>query len=164
MICRVKALGAGGALQQHLQDVGRNPQGRVRAVAGAARRLPWATSLTPAGRKWNNVLPPDASLNAESTIRQAVASLALAAQPEQIILFGSHARGTADARSDIDLLVIERKVDDRAAEMVRLRRALRPLPAAFDVLVYSREEVERWGRQPGSALYWALKEGKVMYG
>ena len=53
---------------------------------------------------------------------------------------------------------------NRAAEMVRLRRLLRELPAAFDVLVYSQDEVARWGRQPGTALYWALKEGKVLHG
>lgn len=53
---------------------------------------------------------------------------------------------------------------NRAAEMVRLRRLLRELPAAFDVLVYSQDEVARWGRQPGTARYWALKEGKVLHG
>jgi hypothetical protein len=48
--------------------------------------------------------------------------------------------------------------------MVRLRRRLQPLAAAFDLLVYSRDEVARWGGQPGTALYWALKEGKVLHG
>ncbi len=32
-----------------------------------------------------------------------------------------------------------------------------------DVLVYSQEEVEEWGHLPGTALYSALKEGKVIY-
>lgn len=103
-------------------------------------------------------------MNAKSTIDSAVRLIAGAAKPEQIILFGSHARGDADAGSDIDLLVIESEVADRAGEMVRLRRVLRPLGVAFDVLVYSRDEVERWGHQPGSALYWALKEGTLVYG
>lgn len=98
------------------------------------------------------------------TIREAVDLLAADPLPKQIILFGSQARGDSDADSDIDLLVIEPEVPDRGAEMVRLRRLLRPLPAAFDVLVYSRDEVARWGGQPGSALYWALKEGKVLHG
>lgn len=99
-----------------------------------------------------------------SLIASAVRLLADAAHPDRIVLFGSHARGDADEGSDIDLLVIEPEVEDRAREMVRLRRVLRPLRVPFDVLVYSREEVERWGKQPGSALYWALKEGKVLYG
>lgn len=99
-----------------------------------------------------------------SVIDSAVRLIAEAAQPEQIVLFGSHARGDASAGSDVDLLVIEPHVSDRAREMVRLRRLLRPLRVPFDVLVYSRDEVEHWGRQPGSALYWALKEGTVVYG
>jgi predicted nucleotidyltransferase len=98
------------------------------------------------------------------TIRDAVDLLAADPLPKQIILFGSQARGDCDADSDIDLLVIEPEVADRGAEMVRLRRLLQPLAAAFDLLVYSRDEVARWGGQPGTALYWALKEGKVLHG
>jgi predicted nucleotidyltransferase len=97
-------------------------------------------------------------------IDSAVRALSDASDPEQIILFGSHARGDARDDSDIDLLVIERQVEDRAREMVRLRRVLRPLRIPVDLLVYSRADVERWGDQPGSALYWALREGKVVYG
>jgi hypothetical protein len=47
--------------------------------------------------------------------------------------------------------------------MVRLRRLLRPLRIPVDVLVFSSEEVARWGDQPGSALYWALREGKAVH-
>lgn len=103
-------------------------------------------------------------MNTASIIDQAVDRLAADPRARRIILFGSQARGDADAGSDIDLLVIEADVTDRAAEMVRLRRLLRPLPAAFDVVVYSQDEVDRWGPQPGTALYWALKEGKVLHG
>lgn len=95
----------------------------------------------------------------------AVQALAQAApQAEQIVLFGSHARGDADDGSDFDFLVIEPVVENRAREMVRLRRALRPLRVPADILVYSRDEVTRWGQQPGTALYWALKEGRVVHG
>lgn len=97
-------------------------------------------------------------------IQPALQALIEAAQPERIILFGSHARGDAREDSDLDFLVIEAHVDDRAKEMVRLRRALRPLRIPADVLVYSSEDVEKWGDQPGSALYWALREGRVVYG
>ena len=75
----------------------------------------------------------------------------------------SYARGDAGEDSDLDLLIIEPQVADRAAEMVRLRRALRPLRIPVDVLVYSADEVARWGGQPGSALYWALREGRQVY-
>ena len=97
-------------------------------------------------------------------ITNAVKRIAEASQPEQILLFGSHARGEAHDDSDLDLLVIETEVTDRAAEMVRLRRLLRPLRIPVDLLVYSRSDIDRWGHQPGSALFWALREGKMMYG
>lgn len=99
-----------------------------------------------------------------ATLQPALQTLIEAARPERIILFGSHARGDAREDSDWDFLVIESQVEDRAKEMVRLRRALRPLRIPVDVLVYSTEDVARWGDQPGSALYWALREGKVVYG
>jgi uncharacterized protein len=100
-----------------------------------------------------------------ATLAAAVETLAKAApNAEQILLFGSYARGDAHAQSDLDFLVIERTVENRAREMVRLRRALRPLGVAADVLVYSSEEVNRWGQQPGTALYWALREGRVVHG
>ena len=31
------------------------------------------------------------------------------------------------------------------------------------MLVYSRAEVNQWGHQPGTALYWALREGRVVH-
>ena len=97
-------------------------------------------------------------------VSDAVQLLAQAAPgAEQIVLFGSHARGTADEQSDLDFLVIETHVENRAHEMVRLRRALRSLPVPVDVLVYSRAEVDRWRNESGSALYWALKEGVVVH-
>ena len=100
-----------------------------------------------------------------ATLAAAIETLTRAApSAEQILVFGSHAREQAGQDSDLDLLVIEPTVENRAREMVRLRRALRPLRLPVDVLVYSRAEVDRWGGQPGTALYWALREGRVVYG
>lgn len=79
-----------------------------------------------------------------ANLQTALQTLIEAAKPERIILFGSHARGDASEESDLDLLVIEAHVPDRAREMVRLRRALRPLRIPVDVLVYSTEDVARW--------------------
>jgi uncharacterized protein len=97
-------------------------------------------------------------------IATAVHALAEAAQPERIILFGSYARGDAREDSDLDFLVIESEVADRAREMVRLRRVLRPLRLPVDLLVFSVGDVARWGQEPGGVLYWALREGRTVYG
>ena len=99
------------------------------------------------------------------TIGKAVSALVTAApNAEQIVLFDSYANGLADEGSDLDFLVIESEVTNRAQEMVRLRRSLRSLRIPVDILVYSRAEVAQWGQQTGTALYWALKEGRVVHG
>lgn len=59
-----------------------------------------------------------------SIVERAGSVLADAARsPARVILFGSGARGEADADSDLDFLLIERSFDDRIAEAVHLRRA-----------------------------------------
>ena len=89
--------------------------------------------------------------------------LVAAAKPQRIILFGSHARGDAGPDSDFDLMVIERSVTDRAAEMVRLRRALLPLEIPVDVLVVTEEKFNHWQDTPGNIYFEAALEGRVLY-
>ena len=97
------------------------------------------------------------------TIAQAVEVLRKATKPQKIILFGSHARGRARADSDVDFLVVERRVRNVAAEMVRLRRLLSPLRIPVDVVVVSARHFAEWCDTPGNVLYEAASEGKVVY-
>jgi len=99
----------------------------------------------------------------EETIQQAVARLVAAANPSKVILFGSYARGDATEDSDLDLMVIEREVVNQFDEMVRLRNAMGDMPVGVDLLVYSDREASRRSQVPGTLLYWAFKEGRVMY-
>jgi predicted nucleotidyltransferase len=83
--------------------------------------------------------------------------------PEQIILFGSHASGNAGADSDVDLLVIENDVDAPRRESVRLRNALRGLLVPVDVLVATSEQVERYRDAVGLIYHSILRDGRVIY-
>ena len=96
-------------------------------------------------------------------LQTAVERVLAVAQPLQIILFGSYARGDADAESDIDLLIVENEVADRGQEMLRLTRSIGYLGLGVDVLVYSEQEAMRRGQVPGTLLHHALREGKVLY-
>jgi len=100
-------------------------------------------------------------LTDEQTIRKAVSLLLEAAPKSRVILFGSHARGEADPDSDVDFLVIEPEVENRYAEMVRLREVLRPLFIPVDVLVVSQEKFDYWRDTPNTVYHQAAKDGKV---
>ena len=87
--------------------------------------------------------------------------------PEQVILFGSRARGDERENSDIDLVVVEAEPfgpeRSRHREMVRLYHAVAGFPVPTDVLVYSHEDVDYWRNSLNHVLARALREGKVLY-
>lgn len=103
----------------------------------------------------------------DALLQQMVKVIVDEANPEQVILFGSHARGDASADSDVDLVVVEAapfdENRDRCAEAVRLWRALANFPVPKDILVYSSDEVEYWRSSINNVLARALREGKVLY-
>lgn len=83
--------------------------------------------------------------------------------PEQIILFGSQARREADARSDVDLLVVMPDAVDRRRAAIAITRALGDIPIANDVIVTTPTEIARRGNVVGSVLRPALREGRILY-
>ena len=95
-------------------------------------------------------------------IDEAARRIADAAPGARVILFGSHARGEAGPDSDVDLLVVEPRVDDRNGEIVRLQRVLAPLRLPADVIVVSEAHVEEWGDVASTMLHDALREGRVL--
>ena len=99
----------------------------------------------------------------EETIQRAVELLKGAAAPTRIILFGSYARGDARENSDLDFLVTEPVVTARRREMARLSDVLRPLRVPVDVLVVSDQVFDRWRDIPGTVLFEASREGKLLY-
>jgi uncharacterized protein len=98
----------------------------------------------------------------EAVIAEAGRRLLAAAPDARVILFGSAVRGDMNQDSDLDFVVVEREVDDRHAEQIRLRRELRPLGIPVDVLVYSEAQVQEWGQVYGTVLHTALTEGRVL--
>lgn len=99
-------------------------------------------------------------------IQQAIDRIVSAAsQPSKVILFGSYARGDAGEHSDLDIMVVEPVVADRALKMLRLQQAIGwiGVDVDVDVLVYSEAEFEQRKNWCSTPVYWALREGKVVY-
>ena len=92
---------------------------------------------------------------------QRVASAA--SRPATVIVFGSYARGDATEASDLDLVVVEPELVDKAAEYLRLKAAVGRIGVGVDLLLFARPDFERRSQVPGTLPYWAKKEGKVLH-
>lgn len=99
----------------------------------------------------------------DERIEEAARALALAARaPARVFLFGSRARGEGRADSDVDLLVIEREVENGFEESIRLARVAAELRVPADVIVVSEQQVAEWGDVSGTMLRDALTEGRML--
>ena len=96
-------------------------------------------------------------------LEQITQKLVETLNPEQIILFGSHAYGEPNEDSDIDLLVIVSQSNE--ARYRRSRQAykvLRGIGVPKDILVMTRAEVERKANVASSLVYQVLHQGKIL--
>lgn len=100
---------------------------------------------------------------AEATILQMVTRIVERFQPDKIILFGSHARGTAGPDSDVDLLVVMRVEGSRRRQAAAIDGALLDRELPLDLVVITPEELARDKDRIGSIVRPALREGRVLY-
>jgi uncharacterized protein len=100
----------------------------------------------------------------EELLNEMTRRLVVELQPEQVILFGSRAWGTPREDSDVDLLLILPTGAERGADVeLRARRCLRGLGIAKDVLVRTRDQVERLRGVRASLEAEILSRGRVLY-
>jgi len=100
----------------------------------------------------------------EEDIQEMARRIVAEANPIKVILFGSRAGGTARQRSDVDLLVIQQDPVKEREEAARLRRLLRDFRLPIDIVVVGQAFADRYWDIPGSVLYPAFREGRVLYG
>lgn len=103
----------------------------------------------------------------EQLFKEMTATIECEIKPRKIILFGSHARGTARHDSDLDFLIIE---DDsftakrsRRLEMAQLLMLFPNLSIPIVFLVYSSEEVSKYGSSKNHLVSHILREGRTLY-
>lgn len=84
--------------------------------------------------------------------------------PEQIILFGSHAWGEPSNGSDIDVMVIVSESDLSDYQRALLgHRCLSGLGVAKDVIVRTRTEFDSLKAVPASLEYKVAHQGRLLY-
>ena len=87
--------------------------------------------------------------------------------PDEVILFGSHAKGCGRPDSDVDFIVVMPDGEEtrlgRRRITGRLYRRLGSFPVSKDILVYTRGEVERWRGVPGHVVATGVDEGRRVY-
>jgi predicted nucleotidyltransferase len=96
-------------------------------------------------------------------LSEVVERIARQFEPLRIIIFGSWARGQARPDSDLDLLVVLPRVDNKRQAAIRIGNALSDLPVSKDIVVTTPEEIAARGDVIGQVLRPALREGKVVY-
>lgn len=96
-------------------------------------------------------------------INEATRRLTKRFHPERIILFGSYARGTADNKSDVDLLVICPLRKKRRTLTLEMNRSLWGMGLARDIVILTQKEFETEKEIPGTIARYAFKEGKLLY-
>ncbi len=96
-------------------------------------------------------------------IREATERIVEKFQPKKLILFGSHATGTATVHSDIDLLVVFETVENKRKQRSDIHKVLSDFPISKDVIVATEAEVEKYSQMLGNVIRPAINEGKILY-
>lgn len=95
------------------------------------------------------------------SIRRFADSIAKVFQPDRIILFGSHAYGTPNPESDVDLLVVM-PCRNRIEQAVQIRWEL-PAPFPIDLIVRTPSQVKARLKLGDSFMTEILTKGKVLH-
>jgi predicted nucleotidyltransferase len=113
------------------------------------------------GEDYDNLLFHKGTSNMASHIEHTLQQLKKY-KPEKVILFGSHARGSSDSYSDIDLVIIKKTKKlflDRIRDVFKI---IKP-NFAIDILVYTPEEFKKMSSDGNPFLEFVVKEGKIIY-
>ena len=93
--------------------------------------------------------------------------IVMGVHPIKVILFGSYARGNAGKGSDLDFLIVEEvpfnATRSRRKEIGNIHRLLRGIRIPIDILVYSKDEFDKWTSSKNHVVARAVKEGRILY-
>lgn len=97
------------------------------------------------------------------TIHALAKHIAEKFDPEEILLFGSHAYGEPQSWSDVDLLVIMDTPKGEVETSLEIYKSLPRITFSLDIIVRSREVIERRKKLGDWFLIDITEKGKVLY-
>jgi predicted nucleotidyltransferase len=100
---------------------------------------------------------------AQAVIDNLITRIKRVIEPEQVIIFGSAARGLMAPDSDIDVLVVIPKGIHRFHTCQAIHRQLSGFGFPVDVVVANKEVLDKHKNNPGLIYQNILKEGKTDY-
>ena len=105
------------------------------------------------------------SVSIDRQITRIVETIGREYEPQQIILFGSYARGKPTKDSDIDLFIIKDTNANRIDRFVQVKRIIYDPQLRIPVspLVYTPREVEERLNMGDDFVKEIVREGKVLY-
>lgn len=98
-----------------------------------------------------------------ASLQNIIERLVRAFSPERIVLFGSYAKGTARAGSDIDLIVVANLAGDPLAHQRRARQLVAAAFPPIDIVLCSPEEVAEAHTARSPFLLSAFEKGITLY-
>lgn len=104
-----------------------------------------------------------AKTNLGQDVERIVARIVERFSPQQVIVFGSTARGDNRPDSDVDLIVVMPVAGSRRHLATEIERSLIGIPVAVDLLVLTPEELAQGRDTVGTVVRPALREGRVAY-
>jgi predicted nucleotidyltransferase len=115
----------------------------------------------PYSRSYHGIVRGTVNLSLDE-IRSSLLPFLKQSGVEKAIVFGSHARGTQDRKSDLDLILVMETSDRFFKRYDRITGIYRALPSVeLEVLIYTPEELDRNSTLPFFRK--VLEEGKVIY-
>lgn len=99
----------------------------------------------------------------ESALGIAVRRIVERFDPDEVILFGSRARGDAREDSDYDLLIIGPSDEPRGKRTARVSGALSDIDLREDIHWWTRDEIDEWQLVRSHFINRILRDGKALY-
>jgi predicted nucleotidyltransferase len=99
----------------------------------------------------------------KGSLKKAIQIIVEVAEPDKIILFGSHARGDAGSESDYDILVLKKGEKKQRALTQKIYMGFKDIGAPIDVIVADLDKFEELKSDPYLIYSEANRHGRTVY-